>query len=347
MTNYLDIYERYKAPGLEKKAITQADILPLIKALPAPFHVAEVGQSFEGRALYGIRVGDGNTRVLAWSQMHGDESTATRSIFDLCRFLAGDSAAFLEIRNAIFSQLSLLIIPMLNPDGAQRWQRENAQGIDVNRDARRGATPEGRTLQMLCRMFAPHFALNLHDQNSYYSAGATRHAATFSFQAAPPDEAGSIPFTRAQAMKLIVHLNQKLQPLLPHSIGRWNNDYEPRAFGEWFQSQQVATMLIESGGYPDDEERNAVRRFHFGILIEALHAIASGAYAQQQTAPYEQLPLNRENGLFDRIDRRTEITVDGHTFTADVGYRGNETVTGDLDDYGSYDFMSRQVAPVS
>jgi hypothetical protein len=339
---FLDAYERYKAPGLEKKAITQADILPLIKALPERFRVTEVGQSFEGRTLYGIHVGSGATRVLAWSQMHGDESTATRSMFDLCRFLAADDAAFADIRHTIFSQLSLLLVPMVNPDGAQRWQRENAQGIDVNRDTRRGATPEGRTLQALCRTFVPHFALNLHDQNKYYSAGMSRYPATFSFQAAPPDAADSITPTRAQAMKLIMHLNRKLQLLLPQCIGRWNNDYEPRAFGEWFQAQRVATMLIESGGYPNDEERGEVRRFHFGILIEALHAIASGAYLSQQAERYAQLPLNRENGLFDRIDRRTEITVDGRTFTTDVGRRENETVTGDLDDYGSYEELKKQ-----
>ena len=336
LNEFLAVYEQYKAPGLEKRRTAQADILPLIETLPAMFHAAGVGLSFEDRTLYGIRAGRGATRVLAWSQMHGDESTATRSIFDLCRFLADDSAAFADVRQAILSKLSLLIVPMLNPDGAQRWQRENAQGIDVNRDARRGATPEGRTLQHLCRTFAPHFALNLHDQNSYYSAGASRHPATFSFQAAPPDASDSITPTRAQAMKLIVHLNRKLQVLLPHSIGRWNNDYEPRAFGEWFQAQRVATMLVESGGYPGDGERSAVRRFHFGILLEALHAIASGAYAQQPVEAYELLPLNRENGMFDHIARHTEISVDGRLFVADTGRRESETVTGDLDDYGSY-----------
>jgi hypothetical protein len=342
MQRFLDVYERHQAPGLGKKKTAQADILPLIEALPALFHVTEVGRSFEGRALYGIRVGSGATRVLAWSQMHGDESTATRSIFDLCRFLSAGEDALSDVRQAVLSQLSLLIIPMVNPDGAQRWQRENAQGVDINRDARRGATPEGRTLQALCRTFVPHFALNLHDQNRYYSAGATRCPATFSFQAAPPDAVDTITPTRAQAMQLVVHLNQKLQPLLPQCIGRWNNDYEPRAFGEWFQAQRAATMLIESGGYPGDEERHAVRRFHFGILIEALHAIATGAYAQQQVERYAQLPLNRENGMFDRIDRRATLTADGRTFTADVGRRESETVTGDLDDYGSYEEPLKQ-----
>jgi hypothetical protein len=332
---FLDVYERYKTPELEQKKTTQADILPLIKALPALFHVEEIGQSFEGRTIYGIRAGHGNTRVLAWTQMHGDESTATRSLFDVFRFLADAAEAFAPHRQAILSNLSLLFVPMVNPDGAQRWQRENAQGIDVNRDARRGTTPEGRLLQTLCKTFAPHFALNLHDQNSYYSAGVSHNPATFSFQAAPPDAADTVTPTRAQAMKLIVHLNQQLQAFLPQHIGRWNNDYEPRAFGDWFQAQRVATMLIESGGHPNDEERRTVRRFHFGILLGALQAIASGSYEKQQVEHYYDLPLNRENGLFDRIERHVNVQLGGHSFLSDVGMRGNEKVTGDLEDYGT------------
>ncbi len=336
MKTLLEYYSRYKAPGLETKRTAQPAILPLIADLPKGlFTTEQLGKSFEGRAIYGIRVGEGKTRVLAWSQMHGDESTATRSLFDLFRFLTADDE-WNAIRNDILQHLSILFVPMLNPDGAERWQRETAQGIDMNRDARSAATPEAQLLQQLCRTFQPHFALNLHDQNSYYSAGVSHYPATFSFLAAPPDADDSMYPTRQQAMQLIVHVVKKLQPLLPHSIGRWSNDYEPRAFGEWFQSQRAATILVESGGFPDDEERLRVRHFHFGIIIELLHGIATAAYAEEDIAPYYNLPLNRENGLFDRIERNTEVTVGGKTFLTDVGYRENEVVRGDLRDYGSY-----------
>ncbi len=336
MKALFDNYGRYKAPGLESKKTAQAAILPLISRLPEQvFRTEKIGHSFEGRDLYGIHAGKGRIKVLAWSQMHGDESTATRSLFDLFSFLAADDE-FNAIRTAILDRLDLLFVPMLNPDGAQRWQRETAQGIDMNRDARRTATPEAQLLQQLCRSFAPQFALNLHDQNSYYSAGVSRYPATFSFLAAPPDAQDSLYPTRRQAMQLIVHTQRQLQALLPHSIGRWSNDYEPRAFGEWFQAQRVATILVESGGYPGDEERLHVRHYHFGLLIEMLHAIATGAYAGEEIEPYYNLPLNRENGLFDRIERETEVTVNGKTFITDLGYRQSEIVTGDLNDYGSY-----------
>jgi len=342
MKAYLDNYSRYEVPGLETKKIKQSHILPLIEGLPAAlFKVEKIGKSFEGRDIFGIHIGEGKTRVLAWSQMHGDESTATRSLFDLFRFLATDDE-FNSVRESIFQNLSILFVPMLNPDGAERWQRETAQGIDMNRDARRTATPEAQLLQQLCKTFQPQFALNLHDQNSYYSAGVSRYPATFSFLAAPPDADDTIYPTRRQAMQLIMHVYKKLNPFLPHHIGRWNNDYEPRAFGEWFQSQKVATILVESGGFPDDDERLKVRHFHFGVIIELLHAIATSAYAGETIESYNALPLNRENGIFDRIDRNIEVTVDHKTFVTDVGYRENEVVRGDLNDYGSYNELKME-----
>ena len=332
----LDNYDRYKAPGLDGKKINQSHILPLIEALPQAFAVEKTGRSFEDRDIYAIRIGKGATRVLAWSQMHGDESTATRSFFDLFRFLAANDE-FNVVRSEIIENLSMLFVPMLNPDGAERWQRENAQGIDINRDARSAVTPEARILQQLYSSFLPQFAFNLHDQNSYYSAGVSRYPATFSFLAAPPDYEDTLLPSRRQAIQLIAHTHKALQQFLPQQISRWSDEYEPRAFGEWFQSQQVATVLVESGGYPKDEERCKVRHFHFGIIIQMLHAIAANAYCSETIEPYYSLPLNRENGMFDRIDRRTTITIAGKSFTTDVGYREDETVTGDLEDYGSYE----------
>jgi hypothetical protein len=272
--------------------------------------------------------------------MHGDESTATRSLFDLFRFLAADDE-FNNFRSAIMENLSMLFIPMLNPDGAERWQRENAQNIDINRDARQVTTPEAQILQQFHSDFQPHFAFNLHDQSKYYSAGVSKFPATFSFLAAPPNYSDTLYPTRQEAIKLIVCAHKALQPFLPQQTGRWNNDYEPRAFGEWFQSQKVATVLVESGGYPNDEERCCVRHFHFGLIITMLYAIATNAYNSETIDSYYTIPLNRENGLFDRIGRQISVSINGKSFITDVGYREVETVTGDLSDYGAYEELQK------
>src|SRR3546814_13337803 len=73
--------------------------------------------------------GDGHTRVLLWSQMHGDESTASMAIADVFRFLGEhpDHPLVQRLREGT----TLHFLPVMNPDGAARFQRRNAQGIDI------------------------------------------------------------------------------------------------------------------------------------------------------------------------------------------------------------------------
>ncbi len=72
---------------------------------------------------------------------------------------------------AVLSGCTLHFIPMLNPDGAEAVMRYNAQGIDINRDARRLATPEGRALRRAVETVKPQFGFNMHNQNARTSVG--------------------------------------------------------------------------------------------------------------------------------------------------------------------------------
>ncbi len=334
MKELLATYARYQVAGIGQRAIKHSTIEPLIAQLPAMYSVKPVGQSAEQRAIYGIEAGSGPTRILLWSQMHGDESTATRALFDVFRFLSANDA-FNDLRRQLLEQLHLLFIPMLNPDGAERFQRENAWHIDLNRDAVKVTTPEAKILRDQTLAFKPSFSFNLHDQESYYSAGVSRTPASIAFLAPPPDADESITESRRRAMQLIVLLNQQLQPAIPGGVAKWSDSYEPRAFGEWSQAQQSATILVESGGYYNDPEREYIRQLNFAILLKALHTIATDTYHAVSIDPYFAIPYNRENGMFDRIEREKTVTCNGATFITDVGYRKDETVFGDLETYGS------------
>jgi len=337
MEELLNSYEIYHAKGIDLRFVKHGELEKRLRSLPEMYKVTQIGASFEERAIYAVRAGKGSIRVLLWTQMHGDESTATRSLLDIFNFLAAGDNNAVAIREAILSKLDLYFIPMLNPDGAMRWQRETAQQIDMNRDARRVVTPEAGLLQSVARDFKPQFAFNLHDQNKYYSAGFSVNPATITLQVPPADERETVTPNREQAMQLLVLLNRLLQQYIPSSVGRWNDDYEPRAFGEWFQAQRAAAVLIESGAYYNDPERNYVRKLHFALLLNALSAIATGAYKKEDSAFYKTIPLNRKEGMFDRIERGKKITLNGKSFVADVGYRDDEQlqVIGDLQDFGS------------
>ncbi|MDR0667035.1 MAG: hypothetical protein LBF90_00260 [Prevotellaceae bacterium] len=336
MQSFLDIQPHFREAGLDTREVRHAQVVQRLSKLPQMFAVTPLGQSVEGRTIYGVQAGQGATRVLLWSQMHGDESTATRTLFDLFNFLSA-SDDYDGWRRQVAAQLTLCIIPMLNPDGAEQNRRENACLIDINRDARRCATPEGRILRDRITAFAPHFSFNLHDQESYYSAGVSRTPATIAFLAPPADREESIPDHRRRAMQLVVRLARKLQPAIPNGVAKWNDAYEPRAFGEWSQAQQSATLLVEAGGYYRDPQREFVRRIYFGLLLDALSAIATRDYAAEPVEPYFAIPGNRENGLFDTLQRQQRLVVCGATYVADVGFRKGERFVGDFETFGSLD----------
>src|SRR5690606_28334873 len=79
-----ETYERYKEPTLNERRIKHKDLQPLIAKFSKDslFTTRNVGQSIEGRSISLISIGSGKINVLLWSQMHGDEPTATQAIFD-------------------------------------------------------------------------------------------------------------------------------------------------------------------------------------------------------------------------------------------------------------------------
>ena len=87
-------YENFKEKSLENRRFKHSDIVPLIEQLQNKniFKVDKVGKSIEGRDIYLISLGTGKTKVFLWSQMHGDEPTATAALFDIFNLFLDDSA---------------------------------------------------------------------------------------------------------------------------------------------------------------------------------------------------------------------------------------------------------------
>ena len=138
MAFFTAAYKTIKENSLHGRYVTYNHIVPLIKKLDTKFKVVSLGKSVENRTIESIEVGSGSTKIFMWSQMHGNESTTTKAVFDLLRFLSSESDLALEI----LESCTLRIIPMLNPDGAAAYTRVNANGIDLNRDAQDVSQPE-------------------------------------------------------------------------------------------------------------------------------------------------------------------------------------------------------------
>lgn len=332
-----EVYFDYREPGLDKPAIKQEDILPLIEKLKTSelVDVEEVGSSFEGRPIYRLKIGRGDTRVMLWSQMHGDEPTATPALFDLLNYMLAPVQA--DWRAGWMDKLTLVIVPMLNPDGAERNIRHNAQSFDINRDAKALQSPEGRTLMAVAQSFKPHFGFNLHDQSRHYGVGQSGKMATISVLAPAYNEAREVNGSRKRAMQLIGSLTEAVSPMIGENLAKYDDTYSYRAFGDTFSEMGISTILIESGAHPNDPNRQVARRMNFEMLVAAIDRIASESYSRVPLSTYEAIPFNEDDAIVDvklmnitavNDDReyRTDLAINeryGQVSVVDVGDLSN------------------------
>ncbi|WP_047245349.1 M14 family metallopeptidase [Maribacter thermophilus] len=336
-TQLYETYGSYKEPTLSKRRIKHKDIQPLIASLRnnPKFKVNKVGTSIEGRSLNLISIGSGHTDVFLWSQMHGDEPTATQAIFDILNFL--DSPDFMEEKEAILKNLTIHFLPMLNPDGAELYQRRNILGIDINRDALRLQSPEGQTLKRVRDSLEADFGFNLHDQSTYYNAERTEKPATISYLAPAYNYEKDINEVRGNAMKIIVFMNNIIQKYAPGQVGRYNDDFEPRAFGDNIQKWGTSAILIESGGYPDDVEKQEIRKLNYVSILSAIYTIAKQNYKEIDISEYEKIPENNRM-LFDLKITGANYNLLGKKYVIDLGINQVEV---DYEDHNSFWYSSR------
>ena len=169
-TELASLYPGVRVAGLDDRRFNHETYWRAVAPyLGGNVRAAPVGRSVEGREIRQLTFASGPTTVLLWSQMHGNESTASMALADIVRFF--HERADHPLVRRIAQGATIHMVPMLNPDSAQRFQRRNAQGIDVNRDASRLQTPEGKILKAVNDAVEPDFGFNLHDQGAVVRVG--------------------------------------------------------------------------------------------------------------------------------------------------------------------------------
>ncbi len=323
------IWDRTRLPFPLPPLVRHPDVVAAIDravaSAPDLIHAEVIGQSVMGRSISHVRIGRGPLGVLLWSQMHGDEPTATVALFDVLNYLQANRTLPHVAR--LLDALTLHVVPMLNPDGAQRPERRNAQGLDINRDALRLQTPEGRALKTLRDRLNPPIGFNLHNQNWATSVGDTGRPAAMSLLAVAYDKRGSDHPGRVRARKVAGIIRDAVEPLAPGMIGRYDDQFEVRAFGDNLTLWGTSVILIETGPYPGPDPDRALVRLNFVALLTALDALASGRADRADGGRYQTLPLNSSNLFHTLVRNATVVTGTGvPPFVGDVGLGASRVV---------------------
>ncbi len=274
-------------------------------------HVREIGRSLEGREIWDVTFGTGPFVVLMWSQMHGDEASATSALFDLYEYLQRhrDEAAVKQLLSA----LTVHTVPMLNPDGAERWQRRNAQGLDVNRDALLLQSPEGQLLKAVRDDLNPRVGFNLHNQSWNTTAGRPPRPAAISLLSVAYDEARSVNEARTLTKRLAAVVRDSLEPFAADRIGRYDDSFEVRAFGDNLTKWGTPVLLIETGPWPEPNPDPTLVRLNFIALVRALSALADGSVHQADSVAIRFAARKRVAGLLLPDSERHDPRVGGGT----------------------------------
>lgn len=322
-------YEFFKEKSLQNRFFKHSDIVRLISNLKKNnlFDVNVAGKSFEGREIFLVSIGNGNKKIFLWSQMHGDEPTATMALFDIFNFFSNTSN-YQDIKKFILSKVKIYFMPMVNPDGAELFKRRNALSIDLNRDANRLQTPEAKILMNVFDSLKADFGFNLHDQNHRYAAGNSFKTAAISFLAPPINYEKQVDDVRLNAIKLLGSLYKMLNKFIPGHIAKYSDDYEPRAFGDTFQRKGTSTILVESGGWQDDQEKQFIRKLNFILLLSAIKQIAENSFQNTSEAIYESIPFNEEK-IFDVVFRNLLYEKNGSKIKIDIGINFDEVLDED------------------
>jgi hypothetical protein len=303
LENLIAWHQGFGHSNIEDRRFALSDLEPLLKNLGPMFEVSVLGKSFESRSIYKVIVGSGSKKILIWTQMHGNESTGTKAVLDFFNWIENPGCQK-ELRDMLIGSCTLCLVPMLNPDGAERYTRLDSRGIDLNRDVLDRKAPESVILQELLRSFQPDYCFNMHDQRTIFSVGSPPQTATLSFLAPSEDEERSLTSGRIRTMEVIAAVYDSLKHVLKGRIGRYTDEFYPAATGDNFQRMGYPTILVESGHFPGDYQRRQTRRYTFLALISGLVYIAGDRKEDYKT--YFQIPDNEKRYL-DRIVRNVRI----------------------------------------
>ncbi len=303
--NYEEIYNSNKQEKLFGRYITLENIEPILNQLNINNQLETIGYSVLEKPIFSYTIGNGKNRMLIWSQMHGNESTTTKAIFDLLNLLHSKT----EYAKNLLKNFTYCIIPMLNPDGAKLYTRENANNVDLNRDFKNLSQPESNVLMKVFNIFKPDFCYNTHDQRTIHGIYQSGKPATVSFLAPSFNENCDYNENRCKAAQVIAAMFLGLNNFIPNQIGRFDDAFNENCAGDSFQKLGIPTILFEAGHFQNDYIREITRKYIFISFLISFEFISLNCLKLDNVTEYLNIPQNNTN-FYDIICKNVKVVID-------------------------------------
>jgi hypothetical protein len=127
------------AGGWTPYAQMRADFMASAASHPTIAEYRVIGHSVQGREIFGLRISDNvqleedEPEMVFWANIHGDEFASGEIAYQYALELIDGYGSDPEATQRI-DDLEIWVIPLLNPDGHELGTRNNANGVDLNRD---------------------------------------------------------------------------------------------------------------------------------------------------------------------------------------------------------------------
>jgi hypothetical protein len=115
-------------------------------------------------------------------------------------------------------------------------------------------------------------------------------------------------------------IRDALEPFASGQIGKYDDEFEVRAFGDNLTLWGTPVVLIETGPWPSADPDPALVRLNFVALVTALDALATGEVNRADPRRYDSLPINASQELYVLLTNASIINGAGvPPFIADIG----------------------------
>ena len=224
-----------------------------------------IGQSKQGRPIYAVTLthpGKTETicrdriRIIVMSGQHGDEPLPVHTTLEyLEACVKGSHAQFL-------GEITVVFIPVVNPDGFVAGTRSNNSGVDLNRDWQKCSQPETYAVTKFIKEVRPQVLIDQHEwvKDDPYRPNC--------IETAEHGHKADKRLSRLLASQCIKTLKDN-GASIRHAY--YNQQSDGRMAHRKFTSLGISTILVETSPDLPDELR---RTIYTGVLDTAFETLA-------------------------------------------------------------------------